>query len=95
MKSVKSFSAAIASIACTALLLWAPNGFAQPQKQTDRVDKMSAAGKRAVAAINKIARQSAAPKARAALAVTEEDDEGGRCINEPDCGEEDGDRSAG
>jgi len=91
MKSVKSFSAAIASIACTALLLWAPNGFAQPQKQTDRVDKMSAAGKRAVAAINKIARQSAAPKARAALAVTEEDDEGGRCINEPDCGEEDGD----
>ena len=94
MKSVKSLSAAFASsIACAALLLWTPAGFAQPQKQTDRVDKMSSAGKRAVAAVNKIARQSAAPKTRTALAVTEDDED--RCINEPDCeGEEDGDAEA-
>jgi hypothetical protein len=90
MKSVKSLSAAFASsIACAALLLWTPTGFAQPQKQTDRVDKMSSAGKRAAAAVNKIAKESA-PEARTALAVTEEDED--RCINEPDCeGEEEGD----
>jgi hypothetical protein len=90
MKSVKSLSAAFASsIACAALLLWTPTGFAQPQKQTDRVDKMSSAGKRAAAAVNKIAKESA-PEARTALAVTEDDED--RCINEPDCeGEEEGD----
>jgi hypothetical protein len=77
MKSVKSLSAAFASsIACAALLLWTPAGFAQPQKQSGRVDKMSSAGKRASrAAINKIAGRARRPRHRTALAVTEDDED--------------------
>ena len=89
MKSVNSLCAAIA--ASVALLLCTPTGFAQSQKQLDRDDKMSSAGKRAVAAVNKIARQGAAATARATVNVTAEEDDD-RCVNEPDCGgEEEGD----
>jgi hypothetical protein len=45
MKSVNSLCAAIAASA--ALLLCTPTGFAQSQKQLDRDNKMSSAGKRA------------------------------------------------
>lgn len=87
MKSAKSPSAAIAtSIACAALLLCAPTGFAQSQKQLDRDDKMSAMGKRAAAAVEKIARQNPGPAARAAASAV--DSGGDDCVNEPDCGGE-------
>jgi hypothetical protein len=91
MKSLISLRAAIAaSVACAALLMCAPSGFAQSQKQLDRDDKMSAMGKRAAAAVGKIARQSGAPAARAAANATESDEDD--CVNEPDCGgEEEGD----
>lgn len=94
MKSVNSLSAAIAtSVACAALLLCAPMGFAQSQKQLDRNDKMSAAGKRAAAAIAKIERQNAGPGRRTAAAAVESGSDD--CVNEPDCaGEEEGDAEA-
>ena len=91
MNTLHSLGRAIAaSVASAALLLWAPAGFAQPDKHLDRDNKMSAAGKRAAASIAKLTRQGAS--ARTAIAAfEEEDDEGGRCVNEPDCGEEEGD----
>ena len=92
MRLLNSLGAAIASsVACAALLLCAPTGFAQPQKQLDRDNKMSAAGKRALAAIRKIERQSGGASRRAA-AVTESD--GDRCVNEPDCEGDEGDAEA-
>jgi len=91
MKLLNSLSAAIAtSVACAALLLCAPSGFAQSQKQLDRDSKMSAAGKRALAAVRKVERESGAPSQRTAAAATEAG--GDNCVNEPDCGgEEEGD----
>ena len=91
MNTLHSLGRAIAaSVACGALLLWAPAGFAQPDKHLDRDNKMSAAGKRAAASIAKLTRQGASART-AVTAFEEEDEEGGRCVNEPDCGEEEGD----
>jgi hypothetical protein len=59
MNTLHSLGRAIAaSVACATLLLWAPAGFAQPDKHLDRDNKMSAAGKRAAAVIAKLSRQS-------------------------------------
>jgi len=80
-----------AGIACGALLLWAPTGFTQTDKHLDRENKMSAAGKRAHAAIAKLAREGVSARRAVNALADEEEDEGGRCVNEPDCGEEDGD----
>jgi hypothetical protein len=46
----------IASIACTALLLWAPHDSLNHRSKQIASTRMSAAGKRAVAAINKLAK---------------------------------------
>src|SRR5215212_3782705 len=80
----------LTSIACALLLICAPAAFAQ-SKQLERDNKMSAMGKRAAAVVAKITRKSESIGARKAVnALADEDeDEGGRCINEPDCGEED------
>src|SRR5262245_29541514 len=84
----------LVSIACAVLLACAPTAFAKSDKQLERDNMMSANGKRAAAAAAKLVRESSNVGARRALAVTEEEDEGGRCVNEPDCGEEDQDAEA-
>lgn len=91
MNTLHSLGRAIAtSIACGTLLMWAPAGFAQPDKHLDRDNKMSAAGKRAAAAAAKLTRHSAG--ARTAVNALAADDDDDRCVNEPDCeGEEEGD----
>jgi hypothetical protein len=78
------------SIACAVLLVCAPAAFAQSGKQLERDNKMSASGKRAAAVVAKITRESGGAR-KAVNALADEEDEGGRCVNEPDCGEEEGD----
>ena len=52
---------------------------------------MSATGKRAAAVVAKTRRAERRPAPRRAAHSTKRTDEGGRCVNEPDCGEEEGD----
>src|SRR5688572_23046315 len=89
MAPVHAFRSSI--LVCVAALLFplsAAAAAAQPDERSERELRMSATGKRAAAAVARIARQSVAGISRASTDVrTQQDDDG--CVSEPDCGGED------